>query len=105
MTTAYIMIKTAPGKEREVFKHLDKNLKTKQKDLVFGPYDIVLRVRTTDTTALQRLVIERIRDSPDVTGTVTLTCHGLAEEKGKATQEGKEKTEKEQGEKPAEKTT
>lgn len=79
MTVAYVMIKTAPGKEREVFEHLSNVLKTKQKDLVFGPYDIVVKVKTKTNEDLQKLVNQKIRSSLDVVSTLTLTCYGIPE--------------------------
>ena len=77
--SAYILIKTIPGKEREVLKYLDEKLKTKHKELVFGGYDIVARVSAENNEEIQKVVLEKVKSYTDVTGVLVLTCVKMPE--------------------------
>jgi DNA-binding Lrp family transcriptional regulator len=79
MVDAYILIKTMPGREREVFTHLHKILKTKQRDLVFGAYDIIIKLKAEDNEVLYRVINKKIRPSPDIANILVLTCYHLPE--------------------------
>jgi DNA-binding Lrp family transcriptional regulator len=73
-TSAYILIKTAPGKEKDVLNHLDQNLKTKHKELVFGGYDIVMRLSADSSEEIQKVVMEKVKSYKDVAGVLVLNC-------------------------------
>jgi len=74
MVEAFVLIKTESGRTREVFDALSKNLKTKHKHLVFGAYDIVLKVRTRTTDDLIGIVNTKIKSNPGVKATLVLQC-------------------------------
>ena len=79
--SAYILIKTLPGKEREVLDFLDDKLKTKHKELVFGGYDIVIRMSADSTEEIQKVVLEKVKSYRDVTGILVLNCLKVPEKK------------------------
>jgi len=72
--SAYVLIRTLPGKERDVLKHLDEQLKTKHKELVFGGYDIVVRLSADSNEQIQKIIMENIKTRPEVSGVLVLTC-------------------------------
>ena len=77
--SAYVLIKTLPGKEREVIAHLDEHLKTNHKEIVFGGYDIVVRMSADSTEEIQKIVIEKIKSFRDVMAVLVLTCVNVPE--------------------------
>lgn len=80
MTIAYIMVKTAPGKEKEVLNKLKATLKTKEIFVVYGLYDIIIRMRAKSNDALYRITNQKIRTLTDVVATITLPVLDLPEE-------------------------
>lgn len=67
------MIKTTAGKEVSVYNRLKQMLdKSALIDLVFGQYDIVLRLSAKDNDELAKIVLNKVRGGPDVEGTMTL---------------------------------
>jgi hypothetical protein len=72
--SAYVLIKTLPGKEKDVMKVLDEKLKTKHKEIVFGGYDIVVRISADTNEEIQKIVLENIKSRIDVSGVLILTC-------------------------------
>jgi hypothetical protein len=79
--SAYVLIKTLPGKEREVLAHLDEYLTTKHKEIVFGGYDIVVRMSADSTDEIQKVVIEKIKSYRDVMAVLVLTCVNVPEKR------------------------
>ena len=79
VTLSFVLIKTAPGKEKPVIIDLLKRGITKNISVVFGEYDIVLAVRTDDHQALGQMVLDRIRVIPGVEDTMTLAGCRLAD--------------------------
>ena len=72
--SAYVLIKTLPGREREVLHYLDENLKTRHKELVFGGYDIILRLSADTSEEIQKVILEKVKSCREVTGVLVLTC-------------------------------
>ncbi|MCK5251609.1 MAG: Lrp/AsnC ligand binding domain-containing protein [Thermoplasmata archaeon] len=79
MTLSFVLVKTAPGKEKPVIIDLLRQGITKNISIVFGEFDIVLAVRTNDHQALGQMVIDRIRVIPGVEDTMTLAGCSLAD--------------------------
>lgn len=79
MTLSFVLVKTAPGKEKPVIIDLLRQGITKNISVVFGEFDIVLAVRTNDHQALGQMVVDRIRVIPGVEDTMTLAGCSLAD--------------------------
>ena len=79
MTLSFVLVKTAPGKEKPVIIDLLRQGITKNISIVFGEFDIVLAVRTSDHQALGQMVMDRIRVIPGVEDTMTLAGCSLAD--------------------------
>jgi DNA-binding Lrp family transcriptional regulator len=72
MAHGFVLIKTSPGMERAVVVDLLRHKISKNIHTVFGEFDIVVFVRTTDYQSLGQKVIEEVRVIPGVEDTMTL---------------------------------
>lgn len=61
MVKAYILIKTAVGKEDDVLKAVLGLSVTDEAHKVFGPYDIVAEVRGRDMETLIEIITDKVR--------------------------------------------
>jgi len=71
---AYILVTVQVGKEFEVLNHVKTNLPSdnvKEADVVYGEYDIIIRVEAESLEHLHNLVL-KVRSNPYVRHTVTL---------------------------------
>jgi Lrp/AsnC family leucine-responsive transcriptional regulator len=69
---AYVLFKVSSGTEREVAKRLIEFNEVQQADIVFGEYDVVAKMLTTDLNALEGFVSEKVRTVPNVLVTSTM---------------------------------
>lgn len=74
MPSAFVLIKTETGKTKEVFENMGKILKTTTRHMVFGAYDIVLKVKTRTNDDLIAIVNTKIKANPWVKEIVVLQC-------------------------------
>ena len=72
MANGFVLIKTSPGMEKAVVIDLLRKKVTKNIHTVFGEYDIVLYLKTSDYYSLGQKVVEEIRIIPGVEDTLTL---------------------------------
>ena len=79
MTLSFVLVKTAPGKEKPVIIDLLKQGVTMNISIVFGEFDIILAVRTSDHQALGQMVVDTIRVIPAMEDTMTLAGCRLAD--------------------------
>ena len=79
MTLGFVLVKTAPGKKRPVIIDLLKQGITMNISIVFGEFDIILAVRTSDHQALGQMVVDTIRVIPAMEDTMTLAGCRLAD--------------------------
>jgi len=63
---AYVLFKVASGTEREVAQKMIEFNEVMQADIVFGEYDVIARITTTDLGKLQDFVSDKIRTVPNV---------------------------------------
>ncbi len=68
---AYILIKTAPGKDRSIVQALRGRKAIDSADVVTGPYDVIATVGAPDSDAILDIVINDIRYVEGVIDTVT----------------------------------
>jgi DNA-binding Lrp family transcriptional regulator len=73
MATGFVLIRTAPTKEREVYAELLKVKGIIELHPLFGEYDFIAKVEAEDFDSLGRVVVDRIRLVKGVIDTRTLT--------------------------------
>ncbi len=76
MVVGFVLITTAPGKEHEVYIALQGIKEIVEMHGLFGDYDIIAKIDSSDFDSLGRIVVDRIRGVPGVADTKTLP--GLA---------------------------
>ena len=72
LTTAFVLVSTQNGREHEVLSELEGLPQIEEKWLVYGDYDILLRVETKDIDELNELMVEKLRSIKDILSTTTL---------------------------------
>ncbi len=81
MIYAYILLNVRPGKEQEIAEKLLKshieNGKILDVTVVYGEYDIVIKLETNSIATLRNIVIESIRQLEGVERTTTLISTDL----------------------------
>jgi DNA-binding Lrp family transcriptional regulator len=69
---AYVLFKVSSGTEREVAKKLTEFDEVQQADIIFGEYDVVAKMLTSDLETLEGFVSEKVRTVPNVLVTSTM---------------------------------
>ena len=73
MVTAYILINTKPGKENEVLEKIkDTGINLMDATVVYGEYDIVLKVSVENIEEVRKVVIDYLRKIEGGERTTTL---------------------------------
>ena len=72
MVEAFVFINTEIGAEDEVMEALIKMPEIKEAMIVYGPYDLVVKVSTDTAESLRKLISEKIRKLPKIKSTTTL---------------------------------
>lgn len=72
MVTAYVLIISKSGKEKEVLDSLSKLEEIKEAKIVYGEYDIVTKVQADDVGKLNDFLLEKIRPIENIEKTSTL---------------------------------
>ena len=72
MVTAFVLITAKTGKEKEVLAGLKSTSKVDEAYLVYGDYDIVVKLEFEDLDALNSFMIEKLREIPNINSTTTL---------------------------------
>jgi DNA-binding Lrp family transcriptional regulator len=72
MVLAFILLNTKLGQEPNVAKELEKISEVTQSYLVYGVYDILVRVEAGNMNELKELISSKIRRIEDVRSTLTL---------------------------------
>jgi len=73
MVIGFILISTSPSREQEVLQALTRIPQVKEGDLLFGEYDMILRVEAGSMDELAVIVLKKIRKVPGVLDTETLS--------------------------------
>jgi len=69
----FVLIKTAPAEEREVYKILTSIEEVKEVHSLFGEYDLIAKIQADNFNKLGQTVVDRIRSIEGVEDTKTLT--------------------------------
>ena len=72
MVTAFILMVTAAGKEREVMEKLLAMPEVKEAYVVYGEYDLIVKVETDTLKELDRFIMENLRRMPEIQMTSTM---------------------------------
>jgi len=74
MIEAYILVNVKPGKEKELVEYVKKEIGNNliSADVVYGEYDVILKVRVESFNELRSVLIEKIRSLDYVERTITL---------------------------------
>lgn len=72
MITAYILIATTIGEEKAVAEELEKLEEVELSDILYGEWDIILRVKVNDLTELDTFLTQKIRKKKNIKETSTL---------------------------------
>ena len=71
MLTAYVLIKVAAGAEARVFETLTKIEGVEEVNVVYGEYDIIVKVNARSMDELRNIVTKQIRGIRDIAKTET----------------------------------
>jgi len=69
---AYVVIHSDKGEEYNVLKNLSHIPEVKEADVVFGYYDIICKIETSEYKTLENIITKAIRKLPHVRTTMTL---------------------------------
>ncbi len=72
LATAYLLLNVEIGTEEEVVRSLKSIGEVKEARMVYGVYDIIVRVETVNMEELKNLVSWRIRRLENVRSTMTM---------------------------------
>ena len=73
MAVGFVLISTAPTKEREVYKELTKIPDIVEIHPLFGEYDIIAKIEADSFDKLGKIIVNKIRCIRGVVDTKTLT--------------------------------
>jgi DNA-binding Lrp family transcriptional regulator len=69
---AYVVIHSDKGEEYNILKNLSHIPEVKEADVVFGYYDIICKIETSEYKNLENIITKAIRKLPHVRTTMTL---------------------------------
>lgn len=72
MTIAYVLVTTEVGAEEEVRNKLLKEPEVVEAEVVFGVYDLVVKIKAESMEQIRKIVTWKIRRIEKVTSTQTL---------------------------------
>jgi DNA-binding Lrp family transcriptional regulator len=72
MTSAYVLVNTEPGMEKELCEKLQYSSAVKESHIVFGIYDVIVKVEAESPSVLKDSVFKEIRRLEEVRTTLTM---------------------------------
>lgn len=72
MVTAFVLVLATAGKEREILEKLKAIPEVKEAYMVYGEYDLLLKVESDTLKDLDEIIMGKIRKLPEVQLTSTL---------------------------------
>ena len=72
MATGYVLVNVEPGLEFSVFETVKELDKVEDATLLFGDYDIIIKVISEDMSSIAAFVVEKVRQVEGVLNTKTL---------------------------------
>lgn len=74
MPMCYILIKSQPGMETQVYKNLKKISAIQDIHILFGDFDIITKMESDNFDKIGEEIVEKIRKINGVIGTKTFPC-------------------------------
>ena len=72
MATGYVLVNVEPGMEFSVFENVRGLEKVADATLLFGDYDLIVKVISEDMSSIAEFVVEKVRQVKGVLNTKTL---------------------------------
>jgi len=72
LAQAYVVIHCNKGEEYPTLKNLSHIPEVKEADVVFGFYDVICKIETTDNKVLENITTKAIRKLPNIESSMTL---------------------------------
>ena len=72
MPEAFVLFKTLPSKERDVYLALTNHESVSEVHALYGEYDLIVRISATDSTTLSRMLMTEFRQIEGIKDTQTL---------------------------------
>jgi len=72
LVTAFVLVLATAGKEREILEKLKEIPEVKEAYMVYGEYDLLLKVESETLKDLDDIIMGKIRKLPEVQLTSTL---------------------------------
>ena len=72
MPFAYVMVSTEIGSEKQVVKDLETLPQIRETYMVYGIYDVIIKVEFADRNELREIIIRKIRGIHGIKSTITL---------------------------------
>ena len=72
MAVGYVLLNVAPGVEHDVYLQLQQLESVSDATVLFGDYDLIVKLEAVDLSSIAKAVVESIRQIPGVVGTKTL---------------------------------
>ncbi|MBN2335143.1 Lrp/AsnC ligand binding domain-containing protein [Candidatus Bathyarchaeota archaeon] len=69
---AYIMMNLKSGSEDEVCEALTVYSEVEEVAIIYGEYDAIIKVKTSDMKSLDKFIIEKLRALPNIFLTATM---------------------------------
>lgn len=69
---AYIMLNIKSGAEDKVCEKLVKYEEVEEIAIIYGEYDAIIKVKTTDMKTLDTFIIQKLRSIPNIFLTATM---------------------------------
>ncbi|MCW4032508.1 MAG: Lrp/AsnC ligand binding domain-containing protein [Candidatus Bathyarchaeota archaeon] len=73
MLTAFAFISTELGEEKNLLKQIRSISNVKEAHLVYGVYDIIVKIEAENMDKLKKIVTRNIRSLSEVRSTITMT--------------------------------
>ena len=72
MSGAFVLINAETGKEKEIYWELKKNPYVIELNIVYGIYDMIIRLETEDLDTLKAIITKNIRTMKFIDKTFTM---------------------------------
>ena len=72
MAVGYVLVNVSPGQEYQAFETIQKLENVADATLLFGDYDIIIKLEAESLGIIAKIVVDVIRQVPGVTGSKTL---------------------------------
>ena len=72
MAVGYVLLNVTPGAEHDVYVQLQQLESVSDATVLFGDYDLIVKLQAVNLSSIAKAVVESIRQIPGVVGTKTL---------------------------------